>query len=425
MLRRTMRAVDTTPAGDRRARRSSLSGTRALVCVAAVVTSIATGPLPGASAIVSPVNEPGQANAPYAVAILANLDAGVYDPQPFCSGALIAPDLVLTAAHCAYDFESASLFVGAGSENLFDVTLHPVADLVAHPEYDPPDGPSLNPLANDIALLRLAAPVKGASVVRLAPPKDGPLRGPRSNLRVHGWGIGADGTASEWLGRAVQTDITASTPSPYAELDIARQLLARSRRGSIPCVGDSGGPLVGNRPGKNIPVLVGLVSYGSDECDPRMPIVYTRIAGQRTWIERATQTLRGRTTKTRLTYRSTDRSWSAPEGTPLLTGELIVTRERVRMSLTAPDLGASREPHLVVRTPSNGAVVRGGSLSGGPLGSCTVEHGTGRVGGDRVWWVELPPSCMGLGPAGTDVLAELVRDGDVLEEIHFTRVRTP
>lgn len=302
-----MRAVDTTPAGDRRGRRSSLPGARALVCVAAVVTSIATGPLPGASAIVSPVNEPGKANAPYAVVVLANLDAGVYDPQPFCSGALIAPDLVLTAAHCAYDFESASLFVGAGSENLRNVRLHPVADMVLHPEYNPPAGPSLNPLANDIALLRLATPVKGASVVRLAPSKDGPLRGPRSNLRAYGWGIGADGTASGWLGRAAQADITASTPSPYAELDTARQLLARSRRGSIPCVGDSGGPLVGNRPGKKTPVLVGLVSYGSEECEPRMPIVYTRIAGQRAWIERATQTLRGRTPKTRAADRS---GWS-------------------------------------------------------------------------------------------------------------------
>jgi secreted trypsin-like serine protease len=246
-----------------------------------------------AQAIVSPVNPPGGAGAPYAVSVLANLDSDISEPQPFCSGALIAPDLVLTAAHCAAEFDSANLYVGAGSENLYKNILHPVVDLVIHPGYDSSQEPSFNPLANDIALLRLGTPVKGIAPIRLAPIKDAPLRGPRSNLRVFGWGIDASGASSGWLGRAPQTDITNTSASPYADLDTEKQLLVRARRGALPCVGDSGGPLVGNRPGKKVLFLLGLVSYGSEECDPRMPVVYTRIAGQRAWIAEATRTLRG------------------------------------------------------------------------------------------------------------------------------------
>lgn len=417
--------MDTLPAGTSRVRRAArrLVTSGVLVAVASASTPVHAGAVVAPS-IVSPVNEPGGANAPYAVVIMANPDAGVYDPQPFCSGALIAPDLVLTAGHCAHDFNGADLYVGAGSEHLRETALHPVVDLLVHPWYNPTDGPGRDPLANDIALLRLANPVPGVKPVRLAPVDDSRLRGPGSNLRVHGWGIGSDGETSGWLGRAPQRDVTATTPSPYAELDTRRQLLTRARRGSVPCVGDSGGPLVGNRPGTATAVLVGLVSYGSEGCDPRMPVVYTRIAGQRAWIGDAVRTLRGRTSKVRLSYRSSDRSWDAPDGTRVLVGELVVTRERVRVVLSAPDLGETLESRLVVRVPSSGAIVRSGDPDA-VGGACRAEQGTSRGAGGHSWWVGVAPSCLGLSGAGADVIAELVRDGTVLDEVHFVRVRVP
>lgn len=240
------------------------------------------------------MNEPGAANAPYAVGVLVNPDPATYLPELFCSGALIAPDLVLTAGHCAAGFEAASLSVAVGSEHILDAVAYPVVGVLVHPGYEPGEGFVLNPLANDIALLRLGEPVTGVAPIKLAPVNDAPVRGQRSQLRVFGWGIDETGTSSGWLGRAPKVDVTNKRSSPYAGLDKNLQLLARPKGRSNPCVGDSGGPLVGNRPGKNVPFLVGLVSYGSDVCGTTMPVVYTRIAGYRPWIAEAIRTLRNR-----------------------------------------------------------------------------------------------------------------------------------
>jgi hypothetical protein len=376
-------------------------------------------------AIAFPVNEPGAANAPYAVALLVNLDAGVFDPQLFCSGALIAPDLVLTAAHCAVDFDSANLHIGTGSENIHEVSLHPVVGMLVHPGYVPAETSGFNPLANDIALLRLGVPVTDVAAIRLAPAKDAPVRGARSNLRTLGWGVGAGGTHRGWLGRSPQRDITFIAQSPYADLDTDTQLLARGRRGSVPCVGDSGGPLVGNRPGKTVPFLVGLVSYGSETCDPRMPVVYTRVAGQRSWIEEATRALRSRTATNKLTYRSNDRSRKGPEGTRVLTGELGAGQDQLTVVLSDADLGAHEEPDLIVRVadgPDSGDAHVPVRRHAGP---CRTGYGREHVDGTRRWWMNLDPSCLGLRGRATDVISEIVRDGLVLDEIHFTRVRIP
>ena len=107
---------------------------------------------------------------PFIVFLLAALPAHA-DPGPMsaagriestetegtCSASLVAPDLVVTAAHCALDPEDLSFRPG----DRIGLPLFKVAQVLRHPLYDPENDPTLWKFRFDIALLRLETPVPG------------------------------------------------------------------------------------------------------------------------------------------------------------------------------------------------------------------------------------------------------------------------
>lgn len=271
---------------------------RAMVLLAAVVSVF---PSTSASAVVYPQEYLRPDDAPFAVSLWLTEHPGLadVDRDPFCSGALISERYVLTVAHCVVDLFPEQVFVGIGGSSKDTMTLVQAGDFVSNKGY----------LANDflwrddIAVIRLAEPVRWAAPIAVTPPRDSSLIAPDKKLSLYGWGIDELEEVPHMLATTRQRNYSSTASKWHPTFNPKIQIAAGRRvkgKWSSACSGDSGGPLVATS-AKGRRYLVGLVSYGRLAC-AQAPAVFTRVSAYRSWIKATKAHLEQRAATAPLNY---------------------------------------------------------------------------------------------------------------------------
>jgi secreted trypsin-like serine protease len=297
---------------------------------------------------------------PWLAYVKDNYGHGVYE----CSGTVVSPSLVLTAAHCATspsgaERDPAGYTVTTASVDLKSTRarISRVSEVIVDPSYDLSTGD------NDAALLVLRTPTPAPTVALAGSPGV-----PGTVALIAGWGETAYGRRNtpsilRWASATVQT--TARCQQTFRRFDPAIELCAmNASKTAGTCNGDSGGPLLAQT--ARGPLELGLLSAGLQGCPLFEPRAYTRADILTSWIRAAAEALSALArTSPHLTVNATPGTYTTVPSAEHRVTVRVTADGRGLVDLHARATIACERESIIF----NASFPRAGSLHEGVLGS--------------------------------------------------------
>ncbi|XP_011194414.2 trypsin beta [Zeugodacus cucurbitae] len=217
-------------------------------------------------------------NFPYQVSLQ-------YKGQHICGGAIVRPNVIITAAHCVDQTMKVSSFkVRAGSsQHAYGGQLRAVQRILRH------EGYSSATYNLDVALLQLERDLVYTQAVQpVVLASRNAVLSAQAKLFVSGWGLTSEtGYVSAMLNyvdvQLIRQETCEQNYKYVVPITTEMFCAGYSAGGKDSCQGDSGGPLVSYYHGAA--TLYGIVSWGVGCAQKEYPGVYAKVAALRPWID--------------------------------------------------------------------------------------------------------------------------------------------